>query len=141
MEFQREINEALRALTLRQGRYRVSRRYYDGEHELRYASDEFLREYGDLFRRFTDNLCPKPVDALKSRLILDGVQRRGQDGAAVASLFDTLVQSIGAESCLERIRASQDLEDDDWFKLQQLLGVPQHELMALFGPGRTPSRT
>ena len=82
---------------------------------------------------------PLPTDFDGLAMALAG--RRGQDGAAVASLFDTLVRSIGAEPCLERIRASQDLEDDDWFKLQQLLGVPQHELMALFGPGRTPSRT
>ena len=82
---------------------------------------------------------PLPTDFDGLTMALAG--RRGQDGAAVASLFDTLVHSIGAESCLQRVRAHQELEEDDWFKLQQLLGVPQGELLALFGPGRTPSRT
>lgn len=67
--------------------------------------------------------------------------RRGQEGAAMASLFDTLVQTIQAVPCLERIQAAQELEEADWFTLQQLLGVPESELRALFGPGRTPSRT
>lgn len=86
-----------------------------------------------------DDPLPLPTDFDGLAMALAG--RRGQDGAAVASLFDTLVQSIGAEACLERIRSNRDLEEGDWFKLQQLLGVPQHELIALFGPGRIPSKT
>lgn len=81
---------------------------------------------------------PKP-DYRELLLLLE--VRRGLDGEPIASLFDTLVETLAAGSTLERVRQAEELEDGDWVKLQQLLGVPAEELRQRFGGHRTPART
>lgn len=68
-------------------------------------------------------------------------ERRGPEGDARTGLFDTLVEHVGAGPVLQRIAAAEPLEDDDWLKLQPLLGVPAAELQQCYGFAQTAART
>lgn len=46
--------------------------YYDGDHNLAFASEKFLEAFGGLFRAFADNWCATVVDAAEERLNIDG---------------------------------------------------------------------
>lgn len=56
--------------------------YYDGVHNLAFASEKFLEAFGGLFRAFADNWCGVVVDAVEERLNVDGF--RVTDTAAKA---------------------------------------------------------
>lgn len=43
-------------------------RYYDGDHDLAFASEKFLEAFGGLFRAFADNWCPLVIGAVEERL-------------------------------------------------------------------------
>lgn len=56
-------------------------RYYDGEHNLAFASEKFLDAFGGLFRAFADNWCALVVDAVEERLNVTGFRvPAGDDG-------------------------------------------------------------
>lgn len=59
----------LRANGTRAARYE---RYYDGRHDLRFATDKFANTFGELFREFALNLCPVVCDALRDKLRITG---------------------------------------------------------------------
>lgn len=46
--------------------------YYDGDHNLGFASEKFLEAFGGLFRAFSDNWCATVVDAAEERLNVEG---------------------------------------------------------------------
>lgn len=46
--------------------------YYDGNHNLAFASEKFLEAFGGLFKAFADNWCPLVVDAVEERLNVTG---------------------------------------------------------------------
>lgn len=46
--------------------------YYDGLHDLRFASKKFQKAFGGLFDSFADNWCALVVDAVEERLNVDG---------------------------------------------------------------------
>ncbi len=60
--------------TLRSNGARVARyeRYYDGRHDLRFATDKFANTFGELFREFALNLCPVVCDAIRDKLRITG---------------------------------------------------------------------
>lgn len=47
-------------------------RYYDGDHNLTFASEKFLEAFGGLFRAFSDNWCEVVIDAVEERLNVEG---------------------------------------------------------------------
>ena len=46
--------------------------YYNGEHDLRFATNKWRNAFGSLFRQFSDNLCAPIVDAAADRLQVTG---------------------------------------------------------------------
>lgn len=52
--------------------YQTARNYYDGEHQLAFASEKLNSAFGRLFKAFADNLMPTVVETVKDRLKLDG---------------------------------------------------------------------
>lgn len=48
--------------------------YYEGEHDLRFATYKFRTTFGNLFREFAENMCPAVVDSLNDRLKVLGFQ-------------------------------------------------------------------
>lgn len=55
-------------------RYRKYAAYYDGEHDLRFATVKFRSTFGNLFKEFAENMCPAVVDSLNDRLRILGFQ-------------------------------------------------------------------
>lgn len=47
-------------------------RYYDGDHNLAFASEKFLEAFGGLFDAFADNWCQVVADAVEERLAIMG---------------------------------------------------------------------
>lgn len=60
--------------TLRSNGTRAAKyeRYYDGRHDLRFATDKFANTFGELFREFALNLCPVVCDAVRDKLRITG---------------------------------------------------------------------
>lgn len=54
--------------------YRKYCAYYDGEHDLRFATYKFRTTFGNMFREFAENMCPAVVDSLNERLKILGFQ-------------------------------------------------------------------
>lgn len=66
------IKAALKQLAARQYGYRHYENYYAGKHQLAFASERFRNAFGDLFRKFADNLMPAVIDAVKDKLQVTG---------------------------------------------------------------------
>lgn len=47
-------------------------KYYDGDHRIRYATQNWKKQFAHLFEEFADNLCPTVVDSLAERLTVLG---------------------------------------------------------------------
>lgn len=47
-------------------------RYYDGDHNLQFATEKFRMAFGGLFNEFSDNWCATVVDAVDERLAVVG---------------------------------------------------------------------
>ena len=56
------IEQALSNLRRNQTRYEKAERYYDGDHDLAFATEKFQNTFGTLFREFALNLCPVICD-------------------------------------------------------------------------------
>src|SRR5947209_2668446 len=54
-------------------RYGKYQRYYDGNHDLAFATEKFQNTFGNLFREFALNLCPVVCDAVRDKLRIAGV--------------------------------------------------------------------
>ena len=64
--------QMLAALQGRAEGYQLYRDYYAGRHRMAYSTDKFRNAFGNVLRRFADNLCPTVVDALADRLEVIG---------------------------------------------------------------------
>jgi len=53
-------------------RYAKYQRYYDGNHDLAFATEKFQNTFGNLFREFALNLCPVVCDAVRDKLRISG---------------------------------------------------------------------
>lgn len=73
------INRALKELARRGGAYRKAKAYYDGRHQLAFATEKFRSAFGEMFRSFADNLMPPVVDAVKDSLQITGFQIEAGD--------------------------------------------------------------
>lgn len=80
-------------------------RYYDGEHQLAFASAKFLEAFGGLFRAFATNWMPLVVDACQQRLHIDGF-RSGDSPEADSDIWQLWQRnSLDAESQLAHTEA------------------------------------
>ncbi len=83
------LEQAIERLRNSRGRYSRYERYYDGTHELSFATEKFANAFGTQFREFAMNLCPAVCDAVKDKLKITGFaaqpaanERRTPDGTA-----------------------------------------------------------
>ncbi|MEJ7624081.1 MAG: phage portal protein [Pyrinomonadaceae bacterium] len=67
-----DIEQALVRIRDGSARYEKAGRYYDGDHDLAFATEKFQNTFGTLFREFALNLCPVICDALKDKLRITG---------------------------------------------------------------------
>lgn len=67
-----DIERALRTLSANAVRYDRTERYYDGDHDLRFATEKFETAFGSLFREFALNLCPVVCDSVADKLSVAG---------------------------------------------------------------------
>ena len=68
----KNLEEAIEKLRMQSGRYRRTRRYYAGLHDLSFATEKFANTFGEMFREFALNLCPVVVDATRDKLKITG---------------------------------------------------------------------
>jgi len=62
----------LKDLYARRATYKTYCDYYEGAHNLNFASEKFWNAFGPMFRAFADNLCAPVVDACADRLDIVG---------------------------------------------------------------------
>ncbi|CAN5459548.1 hypothetical protein BH10ACI2_BH10ACI2_16110 [soil metagenome] len=58
-----DIEQAIYELRNRTANYAKAERYYDGDQDLKFATEKFESMFGSLFRAFALNLCPVICDA------------------------------------------------------------------------------
>ncbi len=66
------IEQALYNFRVNGGRYARTARYYNGDHDLAFATEKFANTFGSLFREFALNLCPAVCDAVRDKLKVEG---------------------------------------------------------------------
>ena len=66
------IEQALHNFRTNGARYQRFDRYYNGDHDLAFASAKFENTFGSLFREFALNLCPAVCDAVADKLKIEG---------------------------------------------------------------------
>ena len=66
------IEQAITQLRANAERYAKTERYYNGDHDLKFASQKFQNTFGTLFREFALNLCPVICDAVRDKLRVTG---------------------------------------------------------------------
>jgi len=68
----KDIEQALTNFRISAGRYAKAERYYNGDHDLAFATEKFQNTFGTLFREFALNLCPVICDAVRDKLRVTG---------------------------------------------------------------------
>lgn len=91
------IEQALYNFRVSGGRYARTERYYNGDHDLAFATEKFANTFGSLFREFSLNLCPAICDAIRDKLKIEGF-------SAQSSSF-SLPPSPHAEACTLNVDA------------------------------------
>ena len=66
------IEQAITNLHANAARYAKAERYYNGDHDLAFATEKFQNTFGTLFREFALNLCPVICDAVRDKLRVVG---------------------------------------------------------------------
>src|SRR6476620_2066142 len=77
-----DLQQALDNFRSQATRYERYQRYYDGNHDLAFASDKFQNTFGTLFREFALNLCPVICDAVRDKLRVTGFNVDSVDGVS-----------------------------------------------------------
>lgn len=67
-----DIEQAILNLRATATKYAKSERYYNGDHDLAFATEKFQNTFGTLFREFALNLCPVICDAVRDKLRVTG---------------------------------------------------------------------
>lgn len=77
--------------------------YYDGKHDLLFATDQFKRAFGNRFRAFADNWCQIIVDAVEERLDVVGfrIGDTGQLGRMAPAVGDQTAWTIWQRNLLD----------------------------------------
>src|SRR5947208_3441294 len=74
-----DIKPALDKLRNNSLKYKEFYDYYDGRHQLNFASDKFKNKFGKRLQRLRENLCKTVVKAPASRLEAIGFQKDKKD--------------------------------------------------------------
>jgi Phage portal protein, SPP1 Gp6-like len=77
----RIMSRGLKELAARQPGYAKLKRYYEGDHDLSYATQKLKNAFGELFRTFSDNLCPAVVDGFADNLRVENFKVEEGDTA------------------------------------------------------------
>lgn len=72
MATSRDITWAVRETKARATKIRLYQDYYNGEHKAAFATEKWESAFGQVFRKFRDNLCPAVVDTKSDRLQVTG---------------------------------------------------------------------
>lgn len=81
------LEQAIEQIRGRAARYRKTSRYYNGEHDLHFATEKFASTFGSLFREFALNLCPAIVDAVKDKLKIEGFDGTADAAASIEGIW------------------------------------------------------
>jgi len=92
------IEQALYNFRTNGVRYARAERYYDGDHDLAFASAKFENTFGSLFREFALNLCPAVCDAMRDRLKVEGFTILSEPPASAGGQFRKLPNSPTAHA-------------------------------------------
>jgi len=68
----KDIEQAITNLRANSTRYARATRYYNGDHDLAFATEKFQNTFGTLSREFALNLCPVICDAVRDKLRVTG---------------------------------------------------------------------
>ena len=90
------IEQAITALRANAARYAKAERYYNGDHDLAFASEKFQNTFGNLFREFALNLCPVICDAVRDKLRVTGFSVEGWNAGSLPA-FGKAEDSQAAE--------------------------------------------
>src|SRR3954463_3634199 len=83
-----DLQTALDTFRLNATRYSKYQRYYNGNHDLAFATEKFQNTFGNLFREFALNLCPVVCDAVRDKLRIRSTRRNaGSLPASVGEHF------------------------------------------------------
>lgn len=102
----KDIEQALVNFRLSAGRYAKTERYYDGNHDLAFATEKFQNTFGTLFREFALNLCPVICDALRDKLRVTGF---GVEDAGVVSSQQSAVRSRNSGNSVDSVTSATRL--------------------------------
>lgn len=75
-----DIEKAIKQLKENLTKYQKFDRYYEGNHDLAFATEKFKNAFGALFREFSLNLCPAVCDALRDKLKITNFSIEDGDG-------------------------------------------------------------
>jgi Phage portal protein, SPP1 Gp6-like len=104
-----------KSLDSRQSRLRKYDAYYRGDHNLKYSSEKFRKQFGFLYREFADNFCDVVVDKLSERLRPTGIRM-----GAAATQGDTAAWTIWQRNGLD---ADSELAHKEAFIKEQSYGM------------------
>lgn len=107
------LDQILHGLTVRAERYDLFRRYYNGQHNLAYATDKFRNAFGNVLRAFADNLCPTVVDAVADRLEITEFCVEELEGETLDDL-DLEEGSVEAEALAKKRKMFDRLASRIW---------------------------
>lgn len=90
----KDIEQALTNLRLNSTRYARSERYYDGKHDLAFATEKFQNTFGSLFREFALNLCPVICDAVRDKLHVTGFSTEDAGTSSRADAVSSAARAV-----------------------------------------------
>ncbi|MEP6789131.1 MAG: phage portal protein, partial [Acidobacteriota bacterium] len=101
----KDIEQAITRLRANATRYVKPERYYNGDHDLAFATEKFQNTFGTLFREFALNLCPVICDAVRDKLRITGfsVDDAGEQAALPANKRSEATQAGSLSSDTRRI--------------------------------------
>lgn len=83
------LTAAVEQLTAQANADKKYRRYYDGNHDLSFATPKFRSTFGAMFSAFAENLCPTVVDEMTDRLTIESfVSDDGKEQQTVDDAMD-----------------------------------------------------
>lgn len=88
------IEKALARSRDNRSRYLKAERYYNGEHDLAFATEKFQSTFGSLFREFALNLCPIICDAVRDKLRVTGFSVEEPDETGTSLLADEVTPAV-----------------------------------------------
>ena len=89
-----DLQRALDNFRCNATKYAKYQRYYDGNHDLAFATEKFQNTFGNLFREFALNLCPVVCDAVRDKLRISGLRRNAGILPAVVDTHDHRADGI-----------------------------------------------